>query len=291
MTKTWLEVAINGPWNRQQQPNVPVTPEECIADAVDCVEAGAAIVHVHARCRESGEQYDDPDLYTEIIEGIQDQVDAIVYPTTPQSGALGQPERTGEERFAHHDILGNREILEWSVIDPGSTNFVGYHALTCGESGFVYKNPIEDIRIGLEIAERHNSTPSYAIYEPGFLRLGGALAKQYEVPGPIYRFMFSEKYAVGYPPKRYALDSYLSLLEEEASGAPWMIAGLGVNVTPLIEYTVEQGGHIRVGLEDTPFGSERNNVDWVKFARRKVTKAGGELASAEEIRQSLKRQI
>ena len=111
MTTVWLEAALNGPWGRERQPGVPITVDECVEEGVACVEAGAAIVHVHAFDPETDEQDDDPETYARIIEGIQDRVDAIVYPTIPLAGAPGEPTMTGEERYAHQAELGRRGLL------------------------------------------------------------------------------------------------------------------------------------------------------------------------------------
>lgn len=99
--------------------------------------------------------------------------------------------------------------------------------------------------------------------------------------------MFSEKYTFSYPPEPYALDSYLALLDTEAPNAPWMVSGLGVDITPLIPHAVDRGGHIRVGLEDAPLGSEKDNTKWVEHARNEIEKAGGMLATANEVRAEL----
>jgi uncharacterized protein (DUF849 family) len=63
-----------------------------------------------------------------------------------------------------------------------------------------------------------------------------------------------------------------------------MIAGLAVDVRPLIAETVARGGHVRVGLEDAPLGSTMGNVAWVEDAVRRVRAAGGEPATAAEVR-------
>jgi uncharacterized protein (DUF849 family) len=286
MSGTWLEVALNGPWG-EGQPRAPLTAEECIEKGVACVEAGAAIVHVHAYDPVTGEQDDDADRYARIVEGIQSEVDAIVYPTLPPAGAPGTPDQTGAERFAHQDELGDRGLLEWGAVDPGSVNRSRYDAVAGDEPGFLYRNPEAHARAGLEVAECHDSTPAYAIYEPGFVRLGAALADRYDTAPPVYRFMFTDDYTFGYPPEPYALESYLELLASEAGDVPWMVSGLGVDVTPLIEVAVERGGHVRVGLEDAPLGSGRTNVEWVEHARREIEAAGGSLATAAEVREAL----
>lgn len=285
---TWLEVALNGPWGRDKQPGVPIAAEECIAEGIACVRAGAAIVHVHAFDPETGKQNDDIDTYAAIIEGIRAEVDAIVYPTIPLAGFPGQPLMDGPARFAHQAELARRGLLEWAVVDPGTVNISAYDDVARDTPGFVYMNPEDHARAGLEVADEAGSTPSYAVYEPGFLRLGAALARRYPNMGPaVYRFMFSTTYTFGYPPAPYALDSYLTLLGAEAPAAPWMVSGLGVDITPLIPEAVRRGGHIRVGLEDAPFGSGRSNVEWVEHAVREVDAAGGSVASAAGVRAEL----
>ena len=121
------------------------------------------------------------------------------------------------------------------------------------------------------------------------MRLGAARAKEIgRLPQPIYRLMFSDTLPFGFPPSGYALEAYLRLLADEAPGAPWMVAGLAVDVLPLIALTVERRGHVRVGLEDAPLGSARSNLEWVRAGRRAIEAAGGRLASSAEVRSALK---
>jgi uncharacterized protein (DUF849 family) len=285
----WLEVALNGPWGRALQPKIPITVQEIVADGIACAREGAAIVHVHAYDLATGRQRDDAETYRRIIEGIREQQDVIVYPTLPIAGSPDAPgPMAAAARFRAVEELAERGLLEWAVVDPGSVNFAHYGWLAAGEPGFVYLNPESHVRHGLELAARHRFHPSYAIYEPGFLRLGAALHRAVPgVPTPIYRFMFSDGFAWGFPPRAYALDAYLRLLGDEAPGAPWMIAGLAVDVRPLIEAAIAGGGHVRVGLEDAPFHSVWRNQDWVRLAASAIENRGGRLASATEARRSL----
>lgn len=286
----WLEAALNGPWGRALQPNMPITVGELVNDGIACAQAGAAIIHVHAYDERTGRQRDDAETYRRIIEGIREAHDVIVYPTLPVMGGPDAPRAmTAPERFKAVEQLAMRGLIEWSVVDPGSVNFAQLQRLA-DQEGFVYLNPEGHVRYGLELAARYGFHPSYAIYEPGFLRLGAALARLHaDAPQAIYRFMFSEGFAFGFPPREYALDAYLRLLEEEAPGAPWMIAGLALDVRPLIGAAVARGGHVRVGLEDAPFGSEIANVRWVEQAAAAIENGGARLATATEIRRTLAR--
>jgi uncharacterized protein (DUF849 family) len=287
--KIGLEVALNGGLTREIQPHVPVSVEEIVADGIACVKAGASIVHLHSYDVLTGRQKDDADVYARIIEGIRSKVDAIVYPTVI-GGTRGASEVTvvGPERYKAVVGLAERGLLEWTVCDPGSTNTALYAGLEPGWKSSVYVNTESDIRTGLALAEEHGLVPSYAIYEPGFLRLGSALAKRYaKLKTPVYRFMFSDRMTFGFAPRDYALDAYLSMMEEFAPGAPWMIAGLMVDVTPLMARTVAAGGHVRVGLEDAHHRNARTNVQLVEAAAKEIARAGGNLATAAEVRAAL----
>jgi 3-keto-5-aminohexanoate cleavage enzyme len=99
--------------------------------------------------------------------------------------------------------------------------------------------------------------------------------------------MFSEAFAVGFPPKPYALVARLALLEEEAGRAPWMIAGLCADIRPLIGEAVTKGGHVRVGLEDAPLGTPMSNLALVEEAVRIVRHYGAEPASSADMRHAL----
>jgi len=171
------------------------------------------------------------------------------------------------------------------VIDPGSAVFTRFDEVARGEAGYTYFNPDDHFREGMRIAADHGVRPSYAIYEAGCTRLGAATAAAMpKVPTPVYRFMFAEEFCFGFPPRERYLDAHLALLEELAPGAPWMVAGLGVDIRPLIAPAVARGGHIRVGLEDRPWGVAETNRALVEEAVRLVRAAGGEPATAAEVR-------
>jgi len=289
MPKTWLEVALNGPWGRQRQPGIPVAIAEIVAAGVACVQAGAAIVHVHAYDVTSGRQRDDLATYRAIIDGIQCRVDAIVYPTLPLAGSADSPQvRSAFDRFAAVEELAREGGLERAFVDPGSTNFTHLDELDAGRDGFVYLNPESHIRYGLELAAKHRFVPAFACYEPGFVRLGAELHRRWpDVPVPIYRFMFSDRFTFGFAPTVEALDMYVSLLRQYGPAAHWMIAGLAVDLFSLIGPTIERGGHVRVGLEDARFGAEQTNVELVTRAAAEIRRAGSEPATAAEVRREL----
>jgi 3-keto-5-aminohexanoate cleavage enzyme len=287
MSKVWIEAALNGAWGRERQPGIPVTIDEIVADGLAAADAGAAIIHVHAYDPATGRQKDEWETYARIIEGIRASADVIVYPTIPLAGS-DYANTNAERRYAHTAELAKRGLLEWTVCDPGSCNFMRVDEVSDPSTGFVYQNPMADIREGLRLSVQHRLHPGYAIYEPGFTRLGSALARSMPgLPTPIYRFMFSDEFAWGFPPEPMHLGAHLQLLRNLEPEAPWMVAGLGVDIRRLIEPAVNSGGHVRVGLEDAPWQTMLTNRQWVEEAATRIRAVGGEPATARDVRATL----
>lgn len=273
----WLEVALNGAAGTAFQPKIPITVDAIIAEGIACANAGAAIVHVHAY-NALGQGVEDADVYTRIIEGIRAQVDVIVYPTLSLFGDL-------KARYGPVQTLIDRGLLEWGVVDPGSVNITHTSQIAAAQDGIAYLNPDGHIRYGLALAQSHQWRPAYAIYEPGFVRLGAAMAAQFpQLRQPVYRLMLSDNLLFGMPPSAGAVRYYAQLLQHLAPQAPWMLSGLDANLVEFMPLALELGGHLRVGLEDAPFGSMTSNLALVENAVREIERQPRPLASVAQIR-------
>jgi uncharacterized protein (DUF849 family) len=246
------------------------------------------IIHAHAYDEQTARPREDADIYSRIIEGIRSRADVIVYPTLPSPGLGDFPlDAPMEARFATVETLAKRGLLEWAVVDPGSLNICAYDDLREDRTGMVYINSEEEIRHALGLAARYRFHPSYAIYEPGFMRLGASLHWRSSCPAPIYRFMFSTDYTFGFPADDFGLTAYLNLLDRVAPGARWMVAGLGVDIQPLIPRAVAEGGHVRVGLEDASLGCDKSNLELTQAAVALMEACGATLADAAAVRAEL----
>jgi 3-keto-5-aminohexanoate cleavage enzyme len=235
-----------------------------------------------------GPQTFDWQVYARIIEGIRAKVDVPVYPSIPSAGiGVGPLPTEAAARFAHVEALATRGLLEFAVVDPGSVNFTELAIDRDTPPALTYLNPESHVRHALAFAARYGFHPAYAIYEPGFTRAGAALARATGSKMPIYRLMFSETFAYGFPPRHYGLSAHVALLNEEVPAAPWMIAGLSVDIRPLIPETVRLGGHIRVGLEDARFGCTMTNTALVEEAVKLIRANGAEPATVAEMRTAL----
>ena len=273
----WLEVALNGAAGKAFQPNIPIAVQEIVQQGVDCAKAGAAIVHVHAY-DDQGRGVEDADIYSAIIEGIKNQIDVIVYPTLSLAGSL-------EERYAPIQTLIDRGLLEAGVIDPGSVNITHMSQLMSGQSGIVYPNPDSHIKYGLQLAEQYGWRPAYAIYEPGFARLGAAFAGLFpNLLQPVYRIMLSDNLLFGMRPSARAVQLYAEILSELVPQAPWMLSGLDADVTKVMPQALELGAHVRVGLEDAPFGTSASNLELVEHAVSVIAQQSRPLATVADVR-------
>ena len=287
----FIEAALNGPWSQRRQPLMPVTTDALIAEGIDCARAGASVIHIHVYDPDTGQQFENFDAYKEVIEGIREYEDVIVYPTLPLSG-FGKTDQTftAEARFKTVKKLAKAGLLEWSVIDPGTTQITELDPTNDEQVQFLYINSEAEIRYGLKLASRHQFVPSFAIYEPGFLRLGAMLYRNIKgCPQPIYRFMFSDKFSFGFPAEEIYLFAYINLLKQTNPDAVWMIAGLQVNLQKIISTCLEAGGHIRTGLEDNVFFSEASNLELVKQTSQIILNKNYEIGTAAQLRQQLAR--
>ena len=285
----FIEAALNGPWSQRRQPLMPVTTDALIAEGIDCARAGASVIHIHVYDPDTGQQFEDFDSYKAVIEGIREFEDVIVYPTLPLSG-FGNTDQTftAEARFETVKKLAKAGLLEWSVIDPGTAQITELESKNSEQVHFLYINSEAEIKYGLELASRYHFVPSFAIYEPGFLRLGAMLFRNTKgCPQPIYRFMFSDKLSFGFPAEKGYLLSYIDLLKQTNPEAVWMIAGLQVNLRGIISTCLEAGGHIRTGLEDHYFYSETLNLDLVRQTAKIIINENYEIGTAAQLRQRL----
>ncbi len=265
-----IEVALNGATPKSRNPRVPTAPAEIAADALACMDAGAAIVHSHI---------DDFGLtgaaaaerYLEAWRPLaQARPDAILYCTVALGGSVA-------DRFAHVPALAASGCMRMGVLDPGSVNLgsAGDDGLP-GGLDFLYANTYRDIRYVVAQLAECRLGPSISIFEPGFLRT----ALVYHRAGRLPRGAFVKLYfggdvsylgaggargvTFGLPPTARALDAYLEMLE--GCDLPWAVAVIGGDVVTsgLARLALERGGHVRVGLEDYAGPTTPSNAELVE---------------------------
>jgi uncharacterized protein (DUF849 family) len=277
-----IEAAINGGTPKSRNPHVPRSVNEIVADALACIEAGAAIVHNHNDEPVIGCPVHSAEPYLAAYARVRAAVpDAILYPTM----GGGAPGIAMAERYAHVETLARAGHLRMGLLDPGSTNLGGARRgdgpPAAGDA--VYLNTAADTRYMVECCVAERLGPSISIFEPGFLRLAlGYHAAGALPPGALVKLYFGGPAAgFGLPPTVPALEAYLSMLE--GSGLPWSVAVLGGDaLSTLAEEAVRRGGHLRVGLEDYAGPRRPTNVALVQDAVALIRRLGRRPATIAE---------
>jgi uncharacterized protein (DUF849 family) len=273
-----IEAALNGVTSRARNANVPATAEEQAKDALECVAAGATVIHTHAPNivvppEEAADQY--ATAFRPVVEQFPG---VICYPTT----GIGP---TIEARYGHVELLDDMGLVRAGFVDTGSVNLGGTGSDGLPpNSNYVYTNTFTDIAYKMNACRARRLGPSIAIFEPGFLRVVRAYYDAGTLPaGTLVKFYFS---AGGYlgggeplwgaPPIIEALDLYLAMLGD--ADIAWAVAVLGGSLleTPIARAALERGGHLRIGLEDWDAGP--TNVEQTTAAAQLCRSVGRNVA-------------
>jgi 3-keto-5-aminohexanoate cleavage enzyme len=245
-----IAVGLNENVTRAQHPGVPITPDEIAADVAECVEAGASVVHLHARDPATGAPVmDDPGLYREVFQAVTERSDALVYPTYPNGEKVA--------RYRHVVALMEAGLLEIAPVIAGSADLTPGPDLLADRLGgdWLLHQPLEDVVYQLELARRHDLWVSHDVMEPGGIRQSVSLYRLGQYVRPVlYKFFMSEQWGFGFPPEPRYLDVYAGLVPDDVE-AEWLVLPYGCRwerARALWEGALLGGGHVRVGIGDNP---------------------------------------
>lgn len=272
---------------RAGNPNVPYSPEEIIKDAVSVWEAGASIVHWHARDPETGAPSHDADLYRQVIEGLREKTDLLLYPTL---GANTAPHV--EERVRHVLAVQDDPRLRVDVVpvdfgpinldlwDPERAAFRTYDR--------VYTNTRGSLKEVLEIFRERDIFVAAVCWDAGQIRTALRF-REMGLLGPrtLWELVFgSDRLPVGFDLNPLGLHA---LVADLPAGEPWLVeCGLG-DVFPLAALAITLGGHVAFGLGDhtyTRFGAP-TNADLVRRVAALAETIGRPVATPAQTREIL----
>ncbi len=279
MPKTIITAALTGVLtSRTQAPAIPYTPEESAEEARRSVEAGAAIVHIHAR-QDDGRPAYDVDTYARINAAVRARCpDVIINYST---GAVGVGR---EERVAHIAALRP----DMAALNMGSMNYAIYSSKhKAFYHDHVFANPFSDILYFLEAMNAAGTRPEMECFDAGHIHNAAPLIDMGALRPP-YQFSLIMGVLGGIPGTTKALVQQVDALP---AGAHWQVIGIGARQWPLVAAAVSMGGNVRVGLEDNLYIAQgelaRSNGELVGKAAELVRLVGGEVASAAEAREVL----
>jgi 3-keto-5-aminohexanoate cleavage enzyme len=262
---------------RDQCPAIPYTPKEIGVEAKRAADAGAAIVHVHARTPEGGPDW-SVDTYAEILTEIRARSDVIINFST---GAVGVPPM---ERIAHIRDLRP----EMAALNMGSMNYAIYSEKKKEfYHDHVFANPFRDIQFFLQTMVKANVRPEMECFDAGHIGNTRPLIDM-GVLQPPYQFSLIMGVLGGIPGTTRHLVNQVDSLP---AGSHWQVIGIGLNQWPLAAAAIGMGGNIRVGLEDNFYLEEgrmaKSNGDLVEKAAQLVHDLGRPVAGIAEARRQL----
>ena len=277
-------------------PHLPVTPEEIAAAAVGAAEAGAAIVHLHARDPETGRPDQSPEAFARFLPRIKQQTNAVVNLTTG-----GAPFMTVDERVRPAATFKP----EVASLNMGSMNFGLFPMLARykewkhdwepkaleASRDLVFRNTFKDIEFVLRTLGDAGTRFEFECYDTSHLyNLSHFLDRGLVKPPLFVQTVFGILGGIGAHPEDVA---HMKRTADRLFGNhyKWSVLGAGRNQLPVAAMAAAMGGNVRVGLEDSlwagPGKLAESNAQQVRLARQIIEGLGLEIATADEAREIL----
>ena len=278
-------------------PHLPVTPAEIAQAAIGAAEAGAAIVHLHAREPETGKPTQDPAVYAKFLPRIAQECPAVINITT--GGAITM---TVDERLRPATIFKP----EIASLNMGSMNFVLSEMLgryktfqhdwedehLKSTERNIFRNTYNDIEHILRTCGDQGTRFEIECYDVGHLYSAAYFRDRGLLTGPIFlQTVFGIRGGIG---AHYEDVLMMKRTADRLFGPNdyvWSVLGAGRNQMPIATISAALGGNVRVGLEDSLWGEPHqlaaSNAEQVKKIRRILEGLSLEIATPEDARQML----
>lgn len=287
MDKIIIEARINEYQMRDVNPNVPWSVDEIVENAVAARNAGAAILHFHARC-EDGSPDNTPETYARIIRAVRKETDILILPTL----GFNSNDKSGKERFKIISRISENPETRPDLIplDTGSVNLERYDEKNkrFENQDSVYMNPTDVLIYSAKEAMKYGIKAKMTCWDMGFVRRGRIMVEQGLISSPGYfLFHLTEGHMItGHPCTKIGVDSLRSVLPENSI---WSVNCVGGNLFKVIPYVVANGGNVAIGIGDyhyKEFGCPTNE-ELVRKVVDIARDAGREPATPKEVRMLL----
>jgi uncharacterized protein (DUF849 family) len=278
-------------------PHLPITPRQIADESVAAAQAGAAIIHLHARDPVDGRPTQAPEAFVEFLTDVKKRSDAVLNLTTGGSPAMSVQERMqpamqlkpevaslnmGSMNFGLFPMLNRyREFKhDWEPKFLDSTRDV------------VFKNTFADIEYAMRRGGDNGTRFEFECYDTAHLyNLAHFLERRLVEPPLFVQTVFGILGGIG----AHADDvAHMKRTADRLFGSDyvWSVLGAGRAQMGIAATAASQGGNVRVGLEDSlwdgPGQLARSNADQVRRVRSILQDLGCEVATPHEARQMLK---
>lgn len=276
--------------------HLPVTPQEIADAAIGAAEAGAAIVHLHARDPRDGRPDQSPEAFAPILKVIKQRSNCVVNITTGGAATMTVTERLRPCATFKPEVAS---------LNMGSMNFGLYPMLSRyrelrhdwersyleGSRDRIFRNTFADIENILTTCAENGTRFEIECYDIGHLYTLAHFVERGLVKPPFFvQSVFGILGGIGAHPEDVM---HMKRTADRLFGDSyrWSVLGAGRNQMPIITQAAAMGGHVRVGLEDSlwdgPGRLAQSNADQVRRARRILEGLGCEIATPDEARELL----
>lgn len=270
MEKLIISVAITGAeLSKKEHPGLPTTPAEQAQAAKECVDAGAAIIHLHVR-DDQGKPSQEVGHFKRSVEAIHRACKVRPILQFSTGGAVGE---AMDRRIA--PLALRPEMASFNL---GTINF--------GDE--IFANTFPDMRELAKAFKQHEVIPELETYDLGHLANLKRLVKEGVLTAP-----FHVQFVLGVPGALQgdAFRDLAPLVTQLPENSTWAVAGIGRFELPLALVAIATGGHVRVGLEDNIYFKRgelaKSNAQLVERVVSMARLFGREIATPSEARKLL----
>lgn len=298
MAKVIITCAVTGGAHTPSMSDaLPVTPEEIATQAIDAAEAGAAILHLHARVPETGQPTGDPEIYARFLPVIRQRTDAVVNLTTGGSATMPLDDRLAAAmRFRPEMCSLNMGSINFAFHGAGRRITNWKHAwekdYILNSDDYIFRNTFRDIERIITTMRENGTRFEHECYDVGHLYNLAYFVDAGIVEPPFFiQMIFGILGGIG-PDLENLM--FMKATADRLFGRDafkWSVLAAGRHQMPFLTQAALMGGHVRVGLEDSLFiergVAATSNAQQVSKIVRILHEMGHEPATPTEARAML----
>jgi uncharacterized protein (DUF849 family) len=283
---TILTCALTGGAAIQNNPAVPVTPQQIAGQAIDAARAGAAVAHIHVRDPKTGRSSMDLDLYREVVERIRDSGSDVIINLTTGTGAQFMPGKDDPKVAGPGTEYCTPQVRARHIAalkpDMCSLDFCTMWFRT---RAFI--NSPEHIAEIARTAKEAGVVTELECFDTGDVNLAKQMMADGLVASPaFFQLVMGVNYGLAATP-----ETMLYVRNLLPPGSKWAAFGIGAMAYPMLAQALLLGGHVRIGLEDNYYLDKGNkaphNAALVEKAVTIMRSLGAEPATPAEARDIL----
>lgn len=278
-------------------PHLPVTPEQIAQEALAAAEAGAAVLHLHARDPADGRPSFDPVVFRQFLEPIHAGCDAVINITTGGSHTMSLEQRLAAALDASPEMascnMGSMNFGYFQVLDKlKEFRYAWEHDYLAGSRDRIFRNTFGDIEHILTVLGVGEGTRfEFECYDVGHLYTLKHFVDRGLVKGPLFlQFALGILGGIGADPENL---THMKRMADKlfGDGYQFSVLAAGRHQMPMATQALLLGGHVRVGLEDSLFAGRgqlaHSNSEQVRHVRAIAQALGLDIATPAQARELL----